>query len=97
MGQFNFEGGKFLSDIGASWFIAYAYYTYVDSNYLVWNSLDKESVATRKSNFFKYKMYHKIWAEKVLYMNENNLKKTKLNLLPTDVKAMAQAVFDKLP
>lgn len=97
MGQFNFEGGKFLSDIGASWFIAYAYYTYVDSNYLVWNSLDKESVASRKSKFFRYIKYHKIWAKNVLYMNENRLKRTQLNILPTDVKTMAQAVFNKLP
>ena len=46
---FNFDGGEELSHMGATWFVSFAYYTYVDRTHKVWENV--KTYVSRRSIF----------------------------------------------
>ena len=70
MHYFNFESGKELSRMAATWFVSYAYYQYIDTNHLSW--MDSKTVETRKHIYKRTQIYHKLWLKKYyLWMKQN--------------------------
>ena len=91
---FNFEGGEYLTTMGASWFVSYAYYLHIDRNHKNWQRVD---TYINRSNVFRLtNSYHKFWLEKVLEMSELNLSKNKLGLNGFLVKKMAKELLNNL-
>lgn len=92
--NFNFDGGYELMKMCASWFVAYAYYTYIDCEYKIW---DKVSTAQyRASVFRRNEKFHKHWLEQVLLMNENNLDRNTMGISGAEVKQMAKEILQEL-
>ena len=48
---FNFDGGEELSHMGATWFVSFAYYAYVDSTHRVWENV--KTYISRRSIFYR--------------------------------------------
>jgi len=91
---FYFEGGETLAKMGASWFVSYAYYWYVDKTSKHWEKVS--TTATRKSRFIYSTEYHSLWLRQVLQMNDNNLNKNTIGLTAKQVKEMARATLQVL-
>ena len=92
--DFSFDGGEILSKMGASWFVSYAYYKYIDNNHTNWSIVS--TTQSRISKFNTSKTYHKYWLKQVLLMNSANLSKNTINLSAIQTKAMAQKLLDFL-
>jgi hypothetical protein len=90
---FNFDGGEILSKIAASWFVSYAYYSYIDEEEKNWV---KVSHSSRISRFNNSKQYHNFWLKQVLQMNDNNLNKNKIGLCAERIKEMAKITLQRL-
>ena len=67
--NYNFWGGEILNKMGAAWFAAYAYYTYVDPSFMAWNC-NITSLQSRISKFNNSKKHHRYWLEQVLHMKQ---------------------------
>lgn len=91
---YNFEGGRELTTMGASWFVSYSYYKLVDSSHTNWNLVD--TYKARISIYDNTRKYHKFWLSKVKDMNDSNLKKNKILLSPIDIKIMADRLLLKM-
>ena len=90
---FNFYGGDILSDMGATWFVSYAYYTYVDKTHQAW-----KRTTTAKIRIKKYESsfsYHRYWLDKVQQMEDQRLATNRIGLMPEEIKRMAAAVMKK--
>jgi hypothetical protein len=88
---FNFENGDILTTMGASWFVSYAYYLYVDREHINW-----EEVSTRQSRmsvFSNSKKHHRFFLMKISEMNEKNLDKNTLGLKGSKIKQMARELL----
>jgi hypothetical protein len=85
---FNFAGGAELSSIGASWFVSFAYCTYIDNTHENWKLVKTHPYRTKI--FDRTKTYHKYWLEKVKEMNNDKLKTNDLDLNASRVKEMAE-------
>ncbi len=91
---FSFEGGKQLTTIGATFFVSYLYYQYVDSTHKNWDSINTKN--SRISTINRSKQHHRSWLERIGGMNNANLNKNTLGLNGAAVKKMAQAVLKAL-
>lgn len=91
---YSFDRGEILSEMGASWFVSYAYYQNVDSNHYAWKRVStyKDRIGTYKSSA----EYHAYWLEKVLDMSISRLATNKMGLSGTEVKNMAKAILEKV-
>jgi hypothetical protein len=89
---FNFDGGSELSDIGASCFVSYAYYTHIDKTHQNWKNV--VSYPSRIEGFRSTTHYHKYWLEKVLEMNEKKLNTNKILLKASRTKEMARQLLE---
>jgi hypothetical protein len=87
---FNFENGDILTTMGASWFVSYAYYLYVDSKHTNWQDVGHR---VRVSKFTNSKKYHHFFLTKICEMNEQNLSKNKLRLKGSKIKQMANELL----
>ena len=84
---FNFEGGEYLTKIGASWFVSYSYYFYIDKQHKNW---DKITTSQFRINVFnRTKEFHKIWLEQITVMNDKKLNVNTIGLEATEIKQMA--------
>lgn len=88
---FNFTGGEFLTTMGATWFVSYSYYNYIDTNHTNWNCVN--TYKNRMSVYAKTKQYHRFWLQQVLDMNPNQLNKNTLGLEAHEIKAMAKEIL----
>jgi uncharacterized protein YutD len=70
---FNFKGGDKLSKMGASWFVSYSYYLYINKSHINWQNVS--TCQLRIKVFNKTKNYHQYWLRKILEMNDNRLNK----------------------
>ncbi len=84
---FPFDGGEYLTTIGASWFISYAFYDHIDKNHIAWHNI--KTWPSRKSTYCRTREYHHEWLEQILKMNNVNLNKNTLGLTAAEVKSMA--------
>ncbi len=88
---FNFEGGDILTKMGASWFVSYTYYLYVDKTMKKWEQVS--TYCSRITRFNNSKSYHRFWLEQVLEMNDNNLNRNSLGLNAKDIKEMSKEIL----
>lgn len=84
---FNFEGGEFLSKMGASWFVSYLYYKKIDKTHTNWTLV---GTSTRIPVFNKTGNYHDYWLRKILEMDDNKLNTNKIKLSAPEIKNMAK-------
>ena len=89
--DFSFEGGDILSKMGASWFVSYAYYKYIDSSHDNWSRV--LTTQSRISKFNTSKSYHKYWLNQVVVMNSANLNKNTIGLEANQTKSMAKELL----
>lgn len=88
---FNFENGDILTTMGASWFVSYAYYLYVDREHTKWQEVSTHQ--SRASVFSSSKKYHRFFLGKINEMNERNLNKNTLGLKGSKIKQMAKELL----
>lgn len=91
--KFAFAGGEILTEMGASWFVSYAYYDKVDRTHQNWARV--ATAQTRISKYNKGRPFHKDWLNEVLIMNSANLNKNTIGLDPYKTKALAKELLDK--
>ena len=92
--DFNFDGGDILSGMGATWFVSYKYYELIDKTHLAWKKVKTYPARISKYNSSTY--YHEYWLEQVALMNNLNLAKNQIGVLPEDTKLMAEEILEKL-
>ncbi|MFA6860103.1 MAG: hypothetical protein WCR30_01790 [Clostridia bacterium] len=93
--NFYFEGGEILSKISASWFVAYAYYIYVDSSFRAWDC-KITTLNFRMSKFVCSKRYHNIWLEQVLKMEQLDKNLNSVGLNSCEIKFLANEILKKI-
>lgn len=91
---FNFENGDILTTMGASWFVSYAYYLYVDRKHTNWQEVPTHQ--NRASVFSSSKKFHRFFLTKISQMNETNLSKNTLGLKGTKIKQMANEILTQI-
>ena len=89
---FSFTGGNILADMGATWFVSYAYYDRIDRNHKNWDYVS--TAAGRISKYRSSISYHQAWLMEVLVMNEKKLNTNKIALNAQQTKAMAKEILD---
>lgn len=90
----NGKYGRGLETMGASWFVSYAYYDYVDRTHLAW----------RKANTYTSRtaVYHNAadkradWLNEVLKMDVDRLSRNTIGLSGYEVKRMAREVLQRI-
>ena len=91
---FNFLGGEELSQIGATWFVSYAYHEFMTFEHMNWKKV--KTFPSRIEKFNNSKKYHLYWLFKVCDMDTEKLKTNKIELAPDKTKAMAKELLEKL-
>lgn len=94
--DFAFPGGKAFKRMGASWFVSYGYYKYVDSSHMNWEGVMENARTTRISVYRNNKNMHKYWLLEVLTMNERKMNTNSLGLTGMEIKQMAKKIIAKL-
>ncbi len=87
---FTFDGGEYLTTMGATWFVSYAYW-HKNPHHLNWRRVS--TYKNRMSVFNNTKSYHKFWLQQVVHMDENNLDKNSIGLSGLQVKQMASELL----
>ena len=80
--------------MGATWFVSYAYYQYIDSTHKNWTNI--LTVEMRSNMYNHTKEYHEFWLQQVLLMNDKLLNTNRLELKAPTTKFMAKAVLNKV-
>ena len=57
--DFNFEGGAYLTSMGASWFVSYMYFKKIDNKHNNWRNI--KTAENRISTFNNTLKYHKFF------------------------------------
>lgn len=91
---FSFEGGDKLTTIGATFFVSYLYYQYVDSTHKNWTSIKTQY--SRISTINSSSQYYRAWLSHIQNMSDSNLNRNSLGLKGPAIKNMALAVQEKL-
>ena len=89
--EFNFAGGEYLTKIGATWFVSYSYYLYLDRTHLNWNNI--KTADHRKNIFEQSKQYHEFWLSKVENMSNGYLEKNLIGVDASSAKRMARELL----
>jgi hypothetical protein len=89
--SFNFDGGNYLTRIGASWFISYSFYCYKDKSHMNWQKVS--TYKFRISVFNRTKNYHKFWYGKILEMDNHNLNRNEIDLDAIEIKNMTKKLL----
>lgn len=90
---FSFEGGNYLTTIGATFFVSHMYFSIVDKSHLNWKRV--ATASKRLSTMNRTRKYHKYWLQQVLFMNPKNLNKNTLGLSGNEVIKMANDILQK--
>jgi hypothetical protein len=88
---FNFDGGEYLTTMGAAWFVSYSFYNLQDQTHLNWERVS--TCPSRISTFNRTNQYHKFWLQQVLNMKDDNLNKNTIGLNATQIKQMARLLL----
>lgn len=88
---FHFDGGEYLTTMGAVWFVSYCYYDRIDKTHLNWKKISTAS--NRLSVYRRTVNFHKYWLNRVLEMSDGNLNKNTLGLSGQKVKTMAKKLL----
>jgi hypothetical protein len=88
---FNFDGGEELSKIGATWFVSYSFYSYINKSHTNWRKVSTHN--SRISVFDNTHKYHEFWLEQVLVMNDKKLNTNKISLKAKETKKMAEVLL----
>ena len=91
---FNFDGGEELSQMGATWFVSYAYFCHIDQKHFNWTKI--KTVDLRKSIYETTKQYHKFWLLQILLMEESRLNTNKIEINAIETKKMAKQLLTKM-
>ena len=87
---FSFDGGEHLTTIGASFFVSYLYYKYVDSSHKSWALIKTQK--SRISTINRTEKYHRFWLRCIASMKDTNLNKNTLGLNGATIKEMAASI-----
>lgn len=91
---FNFEGGEYLTAMGASWFVSYKYYEIVDNCHENWKLVNTYNNRIRVfSNSYEF---HVFWLHEILKMNDKKLNTNKIKLRANEIKQMARSILSKI-
>ena len=90
--NFSFAGGDILADMGATWFVSYAYYNRIDRNHRNWDRVS--TAAARMSKYIAGTSYHQQWLREIFVMNDKKLNTNKIGLNAQQTKAMAKEILD---
>ena len=93
IGNYEFVGEEQLKKIGATWFVSYAYYEYIDKSHMNWDRIS--TVSFRVSVYNSSRCYHKGWLQQVLNMDYGRIGTNTLGVSPSETKRMAQELLDK--
>lgn len=91
---FSFENGDILTTMGATWFVSYAYYRYIDGGHANWQQVS--TYQNRVRTFDWSKKHHKYFLEKIAEMNDVNLNKNTLGLRGLEIKRMAKELLTRI-
>jgi hypothetical protein len=91
--EFNFDGGEYLTKIGASWFVSYLYYCDIDKSHENWKRI--KTVNLRVRIFNGTKKYHEYWLKQVFAMNDCRLETNDIELNAVNIKNMAKELLEK--
>jgi len=93
--SFNFMGGDDLTTMGASWFVSYAYYEYIDKTHLNWKNVG--TWKNRLSVYQRTRALHKYWMQEVTKMEIDRLSNNRLGIPGIVVQKMALALIGLVP
>jgi len=88
---FNFDGGDYLTTIGASWFVSYLYYRLIDNTHINWKNISTPD--SRMNTCNRTENYHRYWLQQILTMKDCNLNKNEIGLNATEIKKMAEELL----
>jgi uncharacterized protein (DUF1919 family) len=88
---FNFNRGSELTTMGATWFVSFAYYAYIDKMHNNWKLV--KTYPNRSNVFGNTKMHHKYWLEKVIEKGDDKLNTNKICLKAKDIKLMTKKLL----
>ena len=88
---FLFDGGEFLTTMGAVWFVSYSYFKKVDSTHGNWKNVS--TFSNRISVYNRTSQYHKFWLVQIFQMSNINLEKNTIGLSGEEVKRMAKELL----
>ena len=92
--NFNFNGGEFLTKIGASWLISYLYYLKIDKKHLNWENTS--TFKDRAVKCKKYAQFHKEWVVEIIKMSPKKLSTNRIGLSGEEVIEMAKKLLPLL-
>lgn len=84
---FDFEGGEYLTSIGAAWFISYHYYMCGYTEHLEWKRVS--SYKYRISRYNVSSKYHSFWVDKICEMNPSKLATNSIGLSGDEIIMLA--------
>lgn len=89
--SFNFAGGEALTQMGATWFVSYAYFEKIDAGHKNWELVD--TCEQRKRIYNRTREYHIFWLQKVLDMNPLQLNRNTIELDASIAKKYAKELL----
>lgn len=89
--SFNFDGGEYLTHMGASWFISYSYFYLIDRTHDNW----RRRKSRPKDLYWQTTEYHLFWLQQIVDMDETKLSTNTIGLTGKQVKEMAFKVLEK--
>ena len=92
---FNFDGGRELMRMGASWFISYSFYCYKDKSHMNWQKVP--TYRFRISVFNRTERYHRFWYGKIFEMDDRKLETNKIDLNAIEIKSMTKKILAMKP
>lgn len=87
--DFNFDGGEYLTKLGASWFTSFSYFYLVDRTHNNWRKFNRCAL------YWQTTKYHLFWLQKVVEMDEKRLATNKIGLTGVQVKELALKTLKK--
>jgi hypothetical protein len=78
--------------MGATWFVSYAYYTFIDDTHMNWQRV--KTYQFRASVFKRNRQYHRYWLERVLEMDNDRLNTNEIDVEAERTKEMALELLE---
>ena len=88
---FSFKDGKFLTTMGACWFVSYCYFEYIVKTHKNWNRVS--TAAKRRRVYLRTRGYHHDWLKEISKMKDGNLNRNSLKLKAPKIKQMASKLL----
>jgi hypothetical protein len=88
--SFNFDGGEYLTTMGACWFVCYKYYIDRDHKFKKWET---KNLSSRISTFNRTKQLHIFFLQQILKMKIKNLNKNHLGVTGDQIIGMTKILL----